>query len=84
MHSGRCATCSRLKEADDLPDDVIAALAGVSADARPKRRLVARDGTRFVVQLELGWTRKLVVTVPYGAAKQSRVMRHSFLGSEEM
>jgi hypothetical protein len=84
MRSGRCVTCMSLKEADDLPNDVIAALAGMSGDARPKRRLVARDGTRFVVQLELGWTRKLVVSMPYGAARPNRVVRHSFLGSEEI
>jgi hypothetical protein len=40
-------------------------------------------GALLVVQFELGWTRKLAITVPCGAAKPSRVLRHSLLGSAE-
>jgi hypothetical protein len=81
LHGDRCVTCGKLELADDLPDDVIAALARVSGEARPKQRLVARDGSRFIVQLDLGWTRKVVITVPHGAAASSRVIRHSLFGT---
>jgi hypothetical protein len=82
MQSGRCVTCSQLKLADDIPDDVIAAVARVSGEARAKRRLVARDGSRFVVQLDLGWTRRVVITVPHGGAAAGRVIRHSIFGTQ--
>lgn len=82
MKDRRCITCYQLKEIDDLPDDVIAAVARVSGDARVKQRSAARDGRRFVVQLDQGWTRKAVITVPYGAATASRVVRHSLFGTK--
>jgi len=81
---GRCATCASLHVADDIPDDVLAAVARVSPDGRVRERSIARDGSRFVVQLDLGWTRKIVVVVPHGAAEPSRAMRHSLLGSRQM
>jgi hypothetical protein len=81
---GRCATCSSLRVASDIPDDVIAAVARVSPDERVKERSIARDGSRFVVQLDLGWTRRMVVVVPHGAVEPSRVLRHSLFGSKQV
>jgi hypothetical protein len=43
-----------------------------------------RYGTRFVIQLDLGWTRKLVITVPHGGANATRVIRHSFSGTSAL
>jgi hypothetical protein len=84
MSGTRCATSGRLETATDMPDDVIAAVVRVSGDVPPKERRIARDGTRFVVHLDLGWTRRLVITVPYGSAASTRVVRHSLLGSSEL
>jgi hypothetical protein len=73
-----------LKAADDLPDDVIAAVARMSGEDRVKRRMVARDGGRHVVQLDMGWTRKTVITVPHGGATASRLVRHSLFGTTRL
>lgn len=83
VQGGRCATCRNLTPAEDLPDDVIAALARVTPDTRGRQRLSARNGSRFIVQVELGWTRRLVVTVPHSGAKP-RVVRHSIFGTTEL
>lgn len=77
----KCLTCRSLATAEDIPHDVIAAIARLRDDLKPKQRLVARDGGRFVIQLDLGWTRRMVVTVPHGAARPVRVLRHSLFGS---
>ena len=79
--AGRCVTCANLRSSDDPPDAVVTAAAAL-VDRPPVRAWhVARDGGRYVAQLDLGWTRRIVLTVPHGSATATRVIRHSLFGS---
>lgn len=78
---GRCVTCTRLAPSDDPPDEVMAAAAALTGDRRVRTWHVARDGGRFVVQLDFGWTRRTVFSVPHGSSTAVRVRRHSLFGT---
>jgi hypothetical protein len=79
----RCLTCRSLAETSDPPDDLlhaaIAANGGQPVAARGWR--TARDASDTVVELNLGWTRRLVFVVAHGDTKPSRVIQHSFFGA---
>lgn len=77
----RCVTCSGLLPTVDPPDAVVTAAAGIIDRPRVRQWHLARDGGRYVVQLDLGWTRRMVLTVPHGSATATRVVRHSIFGS---
>jgi hypothetical protein len=76
-----CATCTQLK-ADDPSDAVIAAAVRLrGADAKsPKGWKVARDARHVVVEMDLGWTRRLVISVPHGDSSAQNAVSHSALG----
>jgi hypothetical protein len=79
-----CATCAKLTDiTGDLPDEVIAAVAEARGDddSRVKRWRSARDARHVVVELDLGWTRRLVLAVPHGGGPVESVVSHSLLGS---
>jgi hypothetical protein len=65
------------------PDDALlrAAIAVLGDGGRPKSWKVSRDPTHRVVELDMGWTRRVVFTVRHGAEQPEGVMRHSLLGS---
>jgi hypothetical protein len=78
-----CRTCRQLARAAD-PDDLILHAANAVLDpdgARPRTWRVARDATHRVVELDLGWTRRVVFSLRHGAELPDEVMRHSLLGS---
>jgi hypothetical protein len=77
----RCGTCAKLAPAADISDEVLAAAATVTGEERAKQWLLARDGARFVVQLDYGWKRRMVFSVPHGTATAVRPLRHSLFGS---
>lgn len=77
----RCVTCTRLAPEPNIPDEVVAAAATITGEQKVKQWLLARDAGRFVVQLELGWLRRLVFSVPHGTATAVRAVRHSPFGS---
>ncbi|HEX6533586.1 MAG TPA: hypothetical protein VF041_03260 [Gemmatimonadaceae bacterium] len=51
-----------------------------AGDTLPTRWRLSRDATHTVVELDLGWTRRLVFTVRHGDARAETVVRHSVLG----
>ena len=79
--SRRCATCERLETAEPPAEVVAAALA---AATRSKERgpggkrswRMARDRTHVVLELNLGWRRRTVITLRHGASKPDRVVTH--------
>lgn len=83
LAEGRCVTCARLEDMADPPDDLIQA--GVAANngepPATRRWRAARDATATVVELDLGWTRRLVFAVAHGEVKPGTVVQHSLLGS---
>jgi hypothetical protein len=80
----RCVTCRKLEPAPDPPEEVITAAAAIPGEHKARAWHIARDGARFVVQLDLGWTRRIVFSVPHGSATAVRVLRHSMFGSSRL
>jgi hypothetical protein len=80
--NGRCSTCMALRETDDPTDQLISAAAGLlGSRTAPKRWKVARDGGDTVVEVDLGWTRRVVFTVRHGDNVASGGRTHSVVRS---
>ena len=81
-----CRTCARLIPVADLEEDLI--LAAVAANggepAKAKEWRVAQDAGGKVVQLDLGWTRRLTFTVQHGDAQPQTVVRQSLMGRKRI
>ncbi len=80
-HAGWCRTCGSVVDVTDPPDNIIAAVAaerGARA-ARPKAWRMARDATHQIVELDLGWTRRLVLAIRSGDSRAESVFAHSIL-----
>jgi hypothetical protein len=69
--------------ADEEPsDDILAASHGVVAEgARVKAWKTARDARHVVVEVDLGWRRRVVFAVRHGLRKAETGQSHSLLGS---
>jgi hypothetical protein len=82
--SRRCATCAQLAAIADPPEEVVTAARAVTGGASKGSRAwrVARDRSHFVVELDLGLTRKTVFTLRHGDTVPDRVVTHSVLGSK--
>jgi hypothetical protein len=77
----RCATCRGLAPTDE-PSDALVAAAGEAlgeSRGRPKAWRTARDATHVVVEMDLGWTRRVVLAVRHGESVPEIVTRHSLL-----
>jgi hypothetical protein len=77
--SNRCLTCTRLAPATDVADELIAAAVRLTRGRRARGWAVARDESRHVVQVDFGWTRRIVLSVPHGSAEATAGMAHSLL-----
>jgi hypothetical protein len=84
--SRRCATCAQLVAVADPPEQVVTAaraLTGGGGGPKASRGWrIARDRSHFVVELDLGLTRKTVFTLRHGDTVPDRIVRHSVLGSK--
>jgi len=82
--SRRCATCAQLVAVADPPEEVVTAARAVTGRAPKASRAwrIARDRSHFVVELDLGLTRKTVFTLRHGDTVPDRIVRHSVLGSK--
>jgi hypothetical protein len=78
-----CATCVKLAPESDPSDEIIAAAIELRGEAAPlpKRWSVARDARHILVDLDLGWTRRLTMAIPHGQARAEHAVAHSALGS---
>ena len=77
-----CVTCRRLTSMIEPDDLLLHAANSVLADgARPKQWRVARDASHRIVELDLGWTRRVVFALRHGADAPDLVVRHSIFGS---
>jgi len=81
-----CSTCRRLAPAADPSDEVLTAtrLVRERLAARPKEWRVSRDASHLVIEMDLGWTRRLVVSARHGSDRPELVMSHSLLGSKRL
>jgi hypothetical protein len=68
------------------PDDLLiqAASHALSDDAKAKSWRAGRDATHRVVELDLGWTRRVVFTARHGSDVPDSVLRHSLLGTKRV
>ncbi|MGH7628185.1 MAG: hypothetical protein ACREOF_02125, partial [Gemmatimonadales bacterium] len=83
---GKCRTCAKLAVATDPADELIQAAVAANDDSPPKAKSwkTSRDATGTVVELELGWTRKLVFGVAHGESAPSTVVHHSAFGTKRV
>jgi len=83
---GKCVTCGKLEIVADPADDLIQAALAANGGEPPKAKSwrTARDASGSVVELDLGWTRRLVFTVPHGEVKPRTVVTHSLVGSRRV
>lgn len=87
IDSGRiCQTCHRLELVSDPDDDVITAAIAANDGEPVKARSwrVNQDASHRVVEVDLGWTRRLVFTVAHELAEPSTVVRRSVFGSRRI
>jgi hypothetical protein len=86
VEEGKCITCMKLEEIADPPDDLIQAALAANGGEPPKVKAwkAARDDSGAVVELDLGWTRRLVFTVPHDEVKPKTVVQHSMLGARRL
>ena len=86
QQSRRCLTCSQLAATAEPPAEVVTAARAVTgrggAPKASRAWRIARDRTHFVVELDLGLTRKTVFTLRHGDTVPDRIVRHSVLGSK--
>jgi hypothetical protein len=84
QQSRRCSTCAQLAASADPPEEVVSAARAVTGGAPKASRAwrIARDRSHFVVELDLGLTRKTVFTLRHGETVPDRIVRHSVLGSK--
>lgn len=81
----RCSTCAALRDIAEPHDNLVAAVASALGDRpTPKRWRAARDATHTVVELDLGWTRRIVLAVRHGDTVASLGQTHSAIGSKKI
>jgi hypothetical protein len=82
--SRRCTTCAQLATVSELPDAVVtAALAATGKRREPKSSRgwrTARDRSHLVVELDVGWKQKAVVTLRHADNVPVSVVKHAPLG----
>ena len=80
--SRRCVTCEQLTETAEPADTVLSAAVRANKGEPPKAKAwrTSRDATHTIVELDLGWTRKLVFTLRHGDVVPDTTMRHWLLG----
>lgn len=82
---GRCLTCARLTAMREPPDYLIAAAALLLTDrASPKQWRTARDAHHTVVEVTVGFKRRVVFVVRHGDSVASEARSHSMVGSKAL
>ncbi len=86
VQGGMCVTCRGLEPASDPPDELLAAalVANGGEPAKTRGWRTARDASATVVELDLGWTRRLVLTVRHGDSRPETVVRRSMFGARRV
>jgi hypothetical protein len=81
-----CSTCRHLNAVVDPSDRLIAAAiaANHGEPLKGKTWRKATDDTHDVVEIDLGWSRRLVFAVRHSDTTPEFVMRHSLLGSSRV
>jgi hypothetical protein len=82
---GRCSTCARLTVTDAPSEAVIAAVATVlGRPAAPARWKTASDAEHTVVEVDVGWKRRVVFIVRHGEKVSSGGKDHTLVGAKAL
>ncbi|MGH7632027.1 MAG: hypothetical protein ACREOF_22045, partial [Gemmatimonadales bacterium] len=86
VHEGRCRTCAKLAATADPADELIQAALAANGGSPPRAKSwrTSRDASGTVVELDLGWTRKLVFGVLHGETTPATVVQHSAFGTKRV
>ena len=83
--AGRCRTCLQLRASAELPPNIADAVAAVlPARSSSKRWKMARDAGHTIVEVDLGWTRRVVLLVRHGETVATVGRTHSALNSKKL
>lgn len=79
----RCVTCRQMSDATDPAESILAAAIVANGGEPPVAKfwMIGRDAMHDVVDVDLGWSRRLVFSVRHSDNVPEFVMRHSLLGS---
>jgi len=81
----RCTTCAQLRDVAQPPETLVRAVAlALEERPTPKHWRTARDATHTVVELDLGWTRRVVLAVRHGDNVASVGRTHSAVTSKTL
>ena len=81
----RCSTCAQLRDIAQPPDNLVTAVASALSDRpTPKHWRAARDATHAIVEVDLGWTRRVVLAIRHGENVASLGLTHSAIGSKKI
>jgi hypothetical protein len=79
-----CLTCSQLKDIAEPSDALVAAVATpLGSEQRPSRWKTARDATHTIVEVHLGWTRRVVIAIRHNDNVAEIGKTHSAVGSKK-
>lgn len=84
VEGGMCRTCRRLEPITDPADELIAAAVAANKGEPPKAKAwrAARDARDTVVELDLGWKRRLVFAETHGESRPVTAVYYSLFGTE--
>ena len=79
-----CLTCTQLKEITEPSDALVAAVTtALGGEQRPSRWKTARDATHTIVEVHLGWTRRVVIAIRHSDNVAEIGKTHSAVGSKK-
>lgn len=83
MHSN-CLTCTQLKDLAEPSETVIAAvMKALDTDQRPTRWKTASDATHMIIEVHMGWTRRVVLAIRHSDNVAEVGKTHSAVGSKK-
>lgn len=79
-----CATCGKLEPVAQPSDAILFAAIELRGDdaGAPRAWKIARDARHMLAELELGWTRRIVMAVAHGEQRAQHAVSHSAIGSK--
>jgi hypothetical protein len=82
----RCVTCRQMADLTDPAESILAAAIIANGGEPPNGKfwMIGRDVMHDVVDVDLGWSRRLVFSVRHSDNVPEFVMRHSLLGSSRV
>lgn len=83
---GWCTTCRKVSETAEPTDEVIGAVAEATGSETESARIwrVAVDAHHTVIELPLGWRRRVVLTLRHGDTIAQSVVQHGLFGKKRL